>query len=109
MDISGKLKIQLVMSGTTANVDGAGAYKLNENATNKTHSMILTFKRVSYIEEVQATSYQNKQQEFKESLILKSSLKNTEQVTHVVTYIEYGSELNIELEYTGDFCLEKKT
>ena len=104
MDISGELKIKLIMNGgASIDIDGAGAYKMNENASNKTHSMILTFKRVSFIEEVRASSYENKQKEFKESRVLKSALKNTEQVTHVVTYIEYGSELNIELEYTGYF------
>ena len=33
--------------------------------------------------------------------VLRSALKNTEEVTHVVTYVEYGSALNIELEYEG--------
>ena len=33
--------------------------------------------------------------------VLRSALQNPDQVTHVVTYIEYGSSLNIELTYEG--------
>ena len=38
---------------------------------------------------------------FMKNPVLRSALKNTEEVTHVVTYVEYGSALNIELEYEG--------
>ena len=103
MDISGSLKIKLALGGVDVNIDAAGAYKMNEDATTKTHSMILTFKKVSYIEEVRADSYDSKHEKFANSEIFKSVLENTDQVTHVVTYIEYGSELNIELEYTGEY------
>lgn len=106
MDISGKLKIKLAMGGGTADINGDGAYAMNEDATNKTHTMILTFEHVSYIEEVRTISYKKKQNEFIENKVLKSALKNTDQVTHVVTYIEYGSLLHIELEYTGKFFIQ---
>ena len=35
--------------------------------------------------------------------ILTAALKNEDEVTHVVTHIEYGSELFIELEYECKF------
>ena len=101
LDISGKLKIKLAMGSGTADINGDGAYAINEDASNKTHSMILTFKHVSYIEEVKTISYKKKQEEFTQTKVLKSALKNKDQVTHVVTYIEYGSLLHIELEYEG--------
>ena len=34
--------------------------------------------------------------------VLAAALENEAQVTHVVTYVEYGSELKIELEYEGE-------
>ena len=101
MDISGKLKIQLAIGSGSADVNGSGAYKVNDDATNKTHSMILTFKQVTYIEEVRAESYTNNENEFQDYKVFKFAAKSRDQVTHVVTYIEYGSVLHIELEYTG--------
>ena len=38
---------------------------------------------------------------FLNNSVLNKALDNVAQVTHVVTYIEYGSELHIELEYEG--------
>ena len=35
--------------------------------------------------------------------ILTAALKNEDEVTHVVTHIEYGSELFIELQYECKF------
>ena len=43
---------------------------------------------------------------FKEQIlrnpVLGAALENEGQVTHVVTYVEYGSQLKIELEYEGE-------
>ena len=39
--------------------------------------------------------------EFLSNPVLGAALDNEAQVTHVVTYVEYGSHLHIELEYEG--------
>ena len=46
---------------------------------------------------------------FLNNSVLNKALDNVAQVTHVVTYIEYGSELNIELEYTGNYSKTRST
>ena len=101
MAISGKLHVHLAL-GMTKDFDGeiSGAYKVATNNTRKVHSLIMTLKRTSYTEEILKSEYANTKAELNKTGILNKVVQN-EDATHIVTYIEYGSQLDIECFYEG--------
>jgi len=98
MDVSASISIKLAMK-IPVDIDGYAAFGMNNDATTQTHIMILTLKRETGTEEVNKEAYMDQQAKFMSNPILTAALKNEDEVTHVVTHIEYGSELFIELEY----------
>ena len=128
LEVSARIKIQLAMS-IPIGVEGSAAFMMNDDSTSQTQSMILSLSKTSQIQEIPKESYLGRQDMlnlnatrinrrktflqfhqkystnskafFLENPVLRSALKNSDQVTHVVTYIEYGSSLNIELTYEG--------
>ena len=103
MAVSGKLHVHLAL-GMTSEFDGeiSGAYKVATNNTRKVHSLIITLKRTSYTEEILKGVYANTKAELnKTGAILNKIATKNKDATHIVTYIEYGSQLDIECFYEG--------
>ena len=126
LEVSAKIKIKLAMS-IPIGIEGSAAFMMNDDSTRQTQSMILSLSKTSQIQEIPKESYLGRQEMlnlnasrinirnyhieqkystnfkafFMANPVLRSALKNSDQVTHVVTYIEYGSSLNIELTYEG--------
>ena len=109
MEISGKLHVQLALG--VADIDGeiSGAYKVSTNNTRNTHSLILTLRQTSSSKEIPKSRYNGKEKEFNKGILSAAALNDD--ATHIVTYIEYGSQLHIECLYEGinkdNFCKVK--
>ena len=116
--MSASISVKLAMN-IPINIDGYGAFSMNNEATSNTYSMLLTFRRDTATEEVKKEAYIGQQEnsfewisflqnllyylfqknKFMGNPILTDALTNDDEVTHVVTHIEYGSELYITLEF----------
>ena len=60
MDISASLSIRLALS-IPLSIEGYGAYMLNDDSTTETQTLILSFQKTSFIEEIPKQFYINKQ------------------------------------------------
>ena len=102
MAVSGKLHVHLAL-GMTSDFDGeiSGAYKVATNNTRKVHSLIMTLKRTSYTEEILKGEYANTKAELNKTDGILNKIVQNKDATHIVTYIEYGSQLDIECFYEG--------
>ena len=61
MDISAKLSIRLAIS-VPLSIEGHGAYMLNDDSTYGTKRLILSFQKISFIEEIPKQFYISKQE-----------------------------------------------
>ena len=62
LEIEASISIHLAMS-IPVSIDGSAAYQMNQDSTSQTQSFILSFKKVSHIQEVPKTSYSEEKQE----------------------------------------------
>ena len=106
LDVEARISIQLAMS-IPVSIEGSAAYQLKEDSTSQTQSFILKFLKISHIHEVPKEGYMGKGEEMITNPGLKAAYDNEAVVTHVVTYVEYGSQLHIELEYEGNTTMTK--
>ena len=99
MKISAKLSIKLAMD-IPLDIEGSGRYQTDKDVSKSRHSFILSFSQTSHVEEIPKERYINKSLEVAQNPILSAALHD-EAATHVITYIEFGSQLDIELYYEG--------
>ena len=102
LKVSAKLSVKLAMN-IPLEIEGSGRYQTQDDERKETHRLILSFHQTTHTEEIPKQKYMEKQKEVSQNKILKSALFDDE-ATHVVTYIEYGSDLFIELTYEGKIC-----
>ena len=100
MEISGKLNVKLAL-GINIRGEISGAYQVSQNSTSQSRSLMMTLRQTNFTEEILKSKYNGIKAEFDDSRILTSASEN-KNATHVVTYIEYGSELHIKCEYEGE-------
>ena len=83
-------------------IEGSGRYTTTDDEKKETHKFMLSFHMTSHTEEIPKEKYIAKQDEVKNNNILNAALMDSE-ATHIVSYIEYGSDLYIEMTYEGKY------